>query len=420
LSFECPSALIRQAASLNWQAAHLDFKTSRRELRRIEVHPDRPVCGVEVELQLIADSKIIAPEVLFGSPDAFIPPGPVRWYGKPVPLPHGGIVYFDRGVIEVVTPPIELTKTAAPSAVDCIWDEIKFVRNHLDAWETRNRRKIRLRGYSAHYNISFNTARRSKLRTLDQLSYLLCHILPFPLILLATNNSSSGVGVRPRRNRIEVTIDFTPEPALMLAAAALIIGITNSVIQWDEYTVSELRRRNLPTLKSFTPKPHTSRNGWLAHATSFSSNPFHIANSNVLWETERHGRLNIRQFAHSIIASFLNSIKAFADTRTLELILAGVQGRRKCLRESESLPASYQNVQGASKCRLKQWSANHYAGILARCHAGTPLVLDGRILAPKRMLGWFLAEFQDARMKKYRVTFDAILESGGQWLSSAP
>jgi len=37
-------------------------------------------------------------------------------------------------------------------------------------------------------------------------------------MLLATNRESTGVGVRPRGDRIEITADFTPDPTMMVAA----------------------------------------------------------------------------------------------------------------------------------------------------------------------------------------------------------
>ena len=46
---------------------------------------------------------------------------------------------------------------------------------------------------------------------------------------------STGIGVRPRGKRIEVTADFTPDPGLMIAAATLIVGIVREVMSWPTY-----------------------------------------------------------------------------------------------------------------------------------------------------------------------------------------
>jgi hypothetical protein len=40
--------------------------------------------------------------------------------------------------------------------------------------------------------------------------------------LLALNRRSTGVGVRPRGDRVEVTADFTPSSTVMIATGSLI------------------------------------------------------------------------------------------------------------------------------------------------------------------------------------------------------
>ena len=69
---------------------------------------------------------------------------------------------------------------------------------------------------------------------------LLTHILPMPVMLLAANRRSTGIGVRPRANRIEVTADFTPDAALMIATATFIVGVAREVMTWPSFELDEL------------------------------------------------------------------------------------------------------------------------------------------------------------------------------------
>ncbi|PYL17252.1 MAG: hypothetical protein DMF46_00770, partial [Verrucomicrobia bacterium] len=76
---------------------------------------------------------------------------------------------------------------------------------------------------------------KSKSRNPTKVAYLLAHILPAPVLLLAANRQSSAVGVRPRQTRLEVTADFTPDPALMLATCAFVAGVVETVLRWEEF-----------------------------------------------------------------------------------------------------------------------------------------------------------------------------------------
>src|SRR6185312_2638635 len=109
-------------------------------------------------------------------------------------------------------------------------------RRELDAWEQQHGHDVELSGFSTHYNVSFNKSDRQPRQasascTVGKLALLLTYILPTPVMLLAANRRSTGIGVRPRGNRVEVTADFTPDAALMIAAATLVIGVTRAVMQ---------------------------------------------------------------------------------------------------------------------------------------------------------------------------------------------
>ena len=395
-------------------------KSQPTDHRSYIVSPIRPVCGIEAEFQTICDQKECSPEDLFGSFDAVIPRGAVPWAGKPLPLPNGGVTYLDRGVIEIVTPPIELSPDSARQAVECLWKQIHWVRQHLDTWERCTGRHVRLRGFSAHYNVSFDPALRDKNRNLARLAYLLCHILPFPIILLATNNASTGVGVRPRHNRLEITVDFTPRPDLMIATAATILGLVTHVMSWETYRIEELKHRSLPQLAFFCPTRHASRHGWLAHYSSFSVNPFKVVNSSELWQTKHHGLLTINELSELVVKDHWDSIKAYAGARTRDLIWGIITGSTPGLRHSTASPDGYDNVRGTPSASIPRGSPKRYAGLLARCYEGTPVSMKGSTFMPRRVLGWFVIEFLERETGRTRIfTLDEIIRSSPKWTAKS-
>src|SRR4029077_15376446 len=107
-------------------------------------------------------------------------------------------------------PVIELAPQCTARVVRSVWEQIGFVRDQLDAWEARSGKRVRLQAFSCHMNISFEVARekRGRDRTIQKLAVLLAHLLPVPLIVAGANRRSTGIGVRPRRDRLEITADF--------------------------------------------------------------------------------------------------------------------------------------------------------------------------------------------------------------------
>jgi hypothetical protein len=97
----------------------------------------------------------------------------------------GGALYFDTGVIELATPIIEIARGCAVRAGRCLWEQIGFVREELDAWEQEKGRRARLEGFSAHYNITVPEERGIDKAGLHQLALLLTYILHAPAMLLA-------------------------------------------------------------------------------------------------------------------------------------------------------------------------------------------------------------------------------------------
>src|SRR6478672_9057437 len=150
--------------------------------------------GLEAECSIMLDDEPTRPEDLFGSPRDFIRGDLMHRQGTSYHLPTGGAVYFDTGVIEVATPVVEIERGCAARCGRSLWEAILFVRQELDAWEQAHDTDVQLAGFSAHYNISFELPRSEQgpTRTIDQLAYLLAHILPAPVMVLAANRRSTG------------------------------------------------------------------------------------------------------------------------------------------------------------------------------------------------------------------------------------
>jgi hypothetical protein len=149
-------------------------KSSTRE--RIQL----AAIGMEAEFAVMVDRVQVKPEDTFGSPRKIIREKMMHRKGRSYQLPTGGAVYFDTGVVEVVTPVIEIERGCAARAGRSLWEAILFLRQELDAWEQAHDADVQLAGFSTHYNISFEVPRAEQgaTRTVEQLSYLLAHILP--------------------------------------------------------------------------------------------------------------------------------------------------------------------------------------------------------------------------------------------------
>ena len=69
-----------------------------------------PVIGLESEFKVFVDGVEVVPEELWRTPAAFMTQPLLTRANRALQLPTGGAVYFDGGVIEVVTPVIELAR----------------------------------------------------------------------------------------------------------------------------------------------------------------------------------------------------------------------------------------------------------------------------------------------------------------------
>ena len=377
--------------------------------------------GLEAECSLLLDGEPTRPEDLFGSPRDFIRGELMHRQGTSYHLPTGGAVYFDTGVIEVATPVVEIEQGCAARAGRSLWEALQFIRGELDAWDAGNGRETRLVGFSAHYNVSFALppGEPANGRTIGQLADLLTYILPAPVMLLATNRRSTGVGVRPRKDRIEITSDFTPNPALMIATATLIVGIVREVMTWPSYALTELARHDIPVIRGFQPMPHTSRKGWLARFDCYPKNPFTCDIDQEMWQTERHGELSLRAIAARTVRRFWRAIHRLADPSTSRLVAAVMRGRCPSLLDLQDRPQAYEHVGG-----LCAWDAlsppaqlarSRYERAVIRAVSGQPLRVNGQRLVPVGMSGWSAVVFRRDDDGREVIALDDLLPHLDAW-----
>lgn len=356
--------------------------------------------GMESEFALVVDGVPVRPEDVFGDPRAFLRGELMHRVGTSYHLPTGGAVYFDTGVIEVATPVIEIARGCAARAGRSLWEGILEVRGALDEWERRSGHASRLVGFSSHYNISFELPRhrQGRDRTVEKLALLLSYVLPAPVMLLAANRRSTGIGVRPRGDRIEITADFTPSASLMIATGTLIVGIAREVMTWPSFDLAALEREEIPLVEGFRPIPHTSRKGWLAHATSYPENPFACDIDDARWPVRSGGTLSLRQIAGRVVKHFWRPIRRVSDPFTFRLIGSVIRGRAPSLLELDDRPPEYEDVG-----RLCTWenlfperalTRSLYERVLIRAISGQTLRMDGRSYTPVRMRGWSLVVFR--------------------------
>jgi hypothetical protein len=380
-----------------------------------------PAIGLEAEFATIVDGVLARPEAVFQTPRNIVRGPLVHRTGRSYHLPTGGAVYFDTGVIELATPMVEIDRGCGARGTRALWESLGFLRNELDGWEGRHERDVRLVGFSTHYNVSFELPPElPNGRTVERLAYLLTHVLAAPVMLLAANRRSTGVGVRPRGNRVEVTADFTPDAALMAATATLIVGIVRAVMDWSTYEVSELARHGIPVVRGFVPRKHSSRKGWVARHDCFPENPFTCDVNAAKWPTSRGNRLSLREMAGRTTRRFWDSISALGDPLSLRLIAAVMRGRAPSLLELPDRPAAYEDVG-----RLCRWDdlfpltllpRSRYERVLGHAVAGRRVHMDGSWHRPIGVRGWTHVVFRRESDGARRVmSLDQMLAHLDAW-----
>lgn len=368
--------------------------------------PPHPVIGLEAELNLVVNGRRRRPEKVFGDPGNLVRRRMIPRTGKSFQSPAGGAIYFDTGVIEVATPIVELEPGCCYRATRLLWEQIRYLRTELDHWAKRKGCQYRLQGFSTHYNFSFPKARRSEIRNATKLAYLLAHILPVPVFLLATNRQSTAVGVRPRKTRLEVTADFTPDPALMLATCAFVAGVVGTVIRWENFDLQQLNRKGIPRITPLRLRKHSSRRGWRVTADSFNRNPFITDINAPVWRL-RDGRIvSLRAIAAEILQTFRWRIRRISDGDTLEHIAAVFAGHARSLLDFEKRPETYDDVGRTIDWRRRtnrRCSRSNYEKIIHRVIAREPMRLGQKRYRVARMNGWYQVDFREVGTNRRRT-----------------
>src|SRR5712671_2122165 len=273
------------------------------------VTPKCDVIGLEAEFNLLINGRRQRPEKVFGDPSRLVRRRMIPRTGRSFQLPSGGAIYFDTGVIEVATPIVELEPGCCYRATRLLWEQIQYVGAELRQWARRKKCRARLQGFSTHYNFSFQNKHASPERDAKRLGFLLAHILPAPVMLLAANRESTAVGVRPRGKRLEVTADFTPDSALMLATCAFIAGAAGVVAAWPDYDVAQLEAHDIPRFAPFRLRKHSSRQGWRVTKKSLARDPFTSDLNAPIWKLRDGRDASLRDVAHETLQPFRSNIR---------------------------------------------------------------------------------------------------------------
>jgi hypothetical protein len=378
--------------------------------------------GLEAEFSVLLDGEPTKPERVFGSPTKIVRGPMMHRTGRSYHLPTGGAVYFDTGVIEIATPIIEIERGCAARAGRSLWESIRFLRAELDAWEDRENHTVELVGFSTHYNVSFELPEheRGTTRTVEKLALLLTHIIPVPVMLLAANRRSTGIGVRPRGNRIEITADFTPDPALMIATATFIIGVAREVMTWPTFELGVLKTRAFPVIRHFVPEPHSSRHGWVARFSSFAENPFMADVNERRWVTRRGVKRSLREIGRRITRYFWPSISRLGDPRSLRLIEAVMRGTTPSLLELDDRPASYESVghlcTWTNLFPVRALPRSRYERVFIRAISRRKLRVGRDWFTPTGMRGWSHVIFdRDRDHTRHVFSLDFLLGHLDDW-----
>jgi hypothetical protein len=406
------------ASGVKKRARRADLVGRSRERRREGL----PAIGLEAEFATIVDGTLQRPEDVFGSPRAIVTGPLMHRTGRSYHLPTGGAVYFDTGVIELATPMIEIARGCGARGARSLWESIGFLRSELDGWEERSARSVRLVGFSAHYNVSFDPPAGAPAdgRTVERLAYLLTHVLAAPVMLLAANRRSTGIGVRPRGTRVEITADFTPDAGLMAATATLIVGIVRDVMTWPTYDLAELERRGMPIVHGFVPAPHSSRKGWVASADCYPRSPFTCDPNARMWRTTNGATMSLREIAGGTTRRFWSGIRSLGDPLSLHLIGADMRGRAPSLLELPDRPAAYDDVG-----RLCRWDdlfpitllpRSRYERVIGHAIARRRVRIDGGWHRPIGVRGWTHVVLEGERDGVRRVrSLDELLAHLDAW-----
>ena len=371
----------------------------------------KPAAGVEAEFSLLVDDVLVKPEDVFGDPRGFVTVPLMHRTGRSFHLPNGGAIYFDTGVIEIASPVMELERGTFGRLARSMEVAIAFVRTQLDQWERRSGKRARLQGFSTHYNVSVASDR------IADMSWLLAHVLPAPVMILGTNRKSTGVGVRPRPHRIEVTADFPPDPARLAATGSVIGGIVTAVSTWDNMRIDALAAKRVPTIQGFKPTKHTSRRGWLAHLDCYPENPFACELDAALWTTTL-GCLSLREMAWRTFNTFREPIRRLSDPFSYRIATGILSGTLPSWLDDDDRPAAYDDVGRGTPMpeELNDLGLARYERVMLNAIEARPITLARERWTPVGVRGWSRVVFRRNRDGARTVLpLDTLVERLDDW-----
>jgi hypothetical protein len=373
---------------------------------RVHLPPPRAVIGLEAEFSLIIDGVRRRPEEIFGTPQELVRRKMLPRTGRSFQLPSGGAIYFDTGVIEVATPIVELEPGCCYRATRLLWEQIHYVGGELRRWSRRHKCKARLQGFSTHYNFSFRSEQATPVRDAKRLGHLLAHILPAPVTLLAANRRSTAVGVRPRGKRIEVTADFTPDAALMLATCAFVAGAAETASAWPNYELAQIDEHNIPRFSPFRLRRHSSRKGWRVTKQSLAADPFASDVNAPIWKLRDGRTLSLREIAQETLRPFRKEIRRVSDLATLRHIEAVFDGNARSLLDFPERPEAYDDAGHEwdwNRRRMRHWPRSAYEKVIHRVIAREPIHVSGKRYIAERMQGWYEVMFRESKTGERRI-----------------
>lgn len=386
---------------------------------RLDDRIARLVAGVEAEFSLLVDDRPTRPEDLFRDPRGFVTLPLLHRTGRSFHLPNGAAIYFDTGVIEIASPVMELERGCFGRLARSLELGLALVREQLDAWEERSGREVRLQGFSTHYNISVDdgTDLRAASDRIRQLAWLLTHVLPVPVMMLGTNRSSTGVGVRPRPRRLEVTADFPPDPIRLAATGSVIAGIVSAIMSWKDLGIDTLTARRVPVIDGFHPMQHTSRQGWLARFDCYPQNPFTSGPDRQVWSTP-FGRLSLRAIALRVFDAFRDSIRRAADPLSYRVAARILSGAAPSWLDDADRPAAYDDVGRGTlmPAALNGLGLARYERVVLNAIEAKPLLLATERWTPVAVRGWSRIVFRrDRDGARTVLPLDTLVDRLDDW-----
>jgi hypothetical protein len=249
------------------------------------------------------------------------------------------------------------------------------------------------------------------------------------------NRRSTGIGVRPRRDRIEITLDFTPDPGLMAATVALIVGVVREVIGWPSYLLKDLEAASIPLIAGVEPGRHPSRKGWITRDFHFPKNPFTADIDAKEWRTTDGRVMSLRGIALAIGEHFRPSVERYADPFTVGRLFSLLHGQTAALLDFDDRPSAYDDVgraasleppwreEPAGRRRRDRKYADRRAGpsakrpltrsayerVFLRLGARQSFRLGGEELMPVAVKGWYHAVLRAADGEERVIAIDELL-----------